>query len=96
MFTFKTNIHKDGETLVTIDTGNDSMEMSVEKITKDDITKIENMLQQNINTVCNVLRQETKPIDKAREKPAAASGFQMPAGSAQCRKIYTVADWLNG
>lgn len=98
MFTFKTHIHKNGKKLVTIDTENDSMEMSIDKLTAKDITKIEEMLQKNINTVCNVLRQETKTEDpgQAGEKPVADSGFQMPTGSDKIRKIYTIADWLNG
>ena len=54
MITFKTHIHKDGEKIVTIDTENDSMEMSIDKLTTRDIINIEKMLQQNINTVCNV------------------------------------------
>ena len=107
MFTFKTHIHKDGDKLVTIDTENDSMEMSVEKMTISDITKIEKMLQQNINTVCNVLRTEKNTATRAEtissgqmdntcEKPVNDSAFQMPIGSARFRKIYAVADWLNG
>ena len=86
MFSFKTHIHKDGEKLVTIDTKNDCMEMRTDKLSTDDITKIEEMLQQNINTVCNVLRNENSAPPQG--------GFQMPTHSF--RKMYTVAEWLNG
>lgn len=84
MFTFKTNIHKDGEKIISVDTKHDSMEMSLDKMSVSDITKIEEMLQQNINTVCKVLRQEKQTIDIKED----GSTFKIPAGAYNIRKYH--------